>query len=98
MKSIKDIAYNFLKEKEVASFKQIWDASAKELKSYWKVESSDLSVPELEKVKMGELYTMLTTNGEFIRNKDEKWTLAEFYPFSEVQKMKINAVELMVED
>lgn len=98
MKAMQQIAYDFLKEKKTATFKQVWDEVSKGRKASWKEEAKTISVPKIEEIKMGELYTMLTTNGQFIRNKDEKWTLSEFYSYDEVQKMKINAVELVVED
>lgn len=93
METMKQVALEFLLEKKTATFKQTWDHVNKKLKANWNEKYSEK--PEaIEKIKIGELYTMLTSHGDFVKNEKEQWSLSKFYSFEEVQKMKINVGEL----
>ena len=93
MKIMKDTVIEFLEQKKAATFDQVWKDLNSKLKSTWQ-NSYSTKEDELEKNKIGELYTMLTTNSDFIKDRDQKWSLTKFYTFDEAQKMKINVSEL----
>ena len=89
MKLMKDIAIQFLDEKKSASFDDLWAHIKKTLEKEWE-ESYNSKIDDIIKSKIGELYLMLTSRGEFIRKVDSTWSLVKFYSFEELQKMKIN--------
>ena len=94
MKIMKQVAFEFLKENKTAPFEKIWENTINELSSDWQMIYKKLDITEIKKLKIGELYTMLTSDGEFVRNEKEEWSLSKFYSFEEVQKMKINVGEM----
>ena len=94
MRTMNMVAVDFLTETKTSTFKQVWTQVLKELKDDWKEIYEPLSIVDIEKIKIGELYAMLTTDGEFVKNEKDKWSLSKFFSFEEVQKMKINAGDL----
>ncbi|NQZ66099.1 MAG: hypothetical protein HRT99_02650 [Mycoplasmatales bacterium] len=94
MKTMKTVANDFLLNKKTSEFEDIWNEVKKELLDDWKKLYPKTSENEISKVKIGELYSMLTSNGEFIRDTNELWSLSEFYTYEDVQKMKINVGDL----
>ena len=93
MKTMESIAYNFLQECKKNTFNEIWEKILFEMQDEWKDSYLHASEKEIHKSKIGELYVILTSKGEFIKLEDE-WTLTEFYSYMDVQKMKINVTEL----
>ncbi len=93
-RTILDIAYEELTKKEKMTLKQLFDVVSKELKPRWKQEQPSLTVPELEKLKLGEMYKLLTIAGKFLRLKDGSWTLIEKYSPEEAGQLKLQVVEM----
>ena len=91
MKLMKDITIEFLEKKNSASFNEIWEYIKKELESEWESTYNE-KLDDILKLKIGELYLMLTSQGEFIRKSDSTWSLAKFYSHEDLQKMKINVI------
>lgn len=96
MKVMREVAVELLEKKDESSpviprlhFNEIWAKVVEEIGSKWESENK-----KFVNAKMGELYTMMTTNGEFVKDKDDMWSLTKNYTFSEIQKMKINVGEL----
>lgn len=94
MKTMKTVAKEFLLNKRTAPFKDVWNQVKAELLTDWTEQYLKASETEIDKIKVGELYTMLTSQGEFIRDTNEQWSLSEFYTYEDVQKMKINVRDL----
>ncbi|CAM9147056.1 DNA-directed RNA polymerase subunit delta [Mycoplasma marinum] len=92
-KTMLDIAYESLQDVEKQTLKQLYAIVAKELKPRWKEEQSHLSVPEIEKSKLGELYKLLTVDGRFLRTKEGSWTLVEKFTFEERKTLKLASKE-----
>ena len=89
MKVMREVVVEILEQANgPMAFNTIWEKTQSELSSNW------IDSAKFLRSKMGELYTMLTTNGEFVKDNDDNWSLTKNYTFSEVQKMKINAGEL----
>ncbi len=95
MKTMKMVAKEFLLAKKTADFQEVWEKVKGDLLSDWKDQYPKSSDHEIDRAKIGELYSMLTSNGQFIRDTNEKWSLSEFYTYEEVQKMKINVGDLV---
>lgn len=91
MKLMREITVDFLNEKKSATFNEIWEHIKETLSSEWS-NSYKAKEDEINKIKIGELYLMLTAQGEFIRKADETWSLVKFYSFEELRRMKINVV------
>lgn len=96
MKVMREVAVELLEKKDAASteiprlpFDAIWQHVNVEIGHKW-----EGATKKFVNAKMGELYTMMTTNGEFVKDKDDMWSLTKNYTFSEIQKMKINVGEL----
>ena len=89
MKLMKDMTIEFLMEKNSASFDDIWTHIKTNLETEW-TEAYNAKIDDTFKLKIGELYLMLTSQGEFIRKADSSWSLAKFYSYEELQKMKVN--------
>jgi len=87
-----DLAYEFLKEKDKATFNQIWKYVFDNKKNEWK-EETDKLLKEIEEEKIGEFYTILTVDGRFIRVADDKWSLVENFTFEETKSLRASAVE-----
>lgn len=94
MKTMQEVAYEFLLDNKKAPFNKVWDFVLKTLNVSWKETFPDKSNDKIIEVKIGELYTMLTANGKFIKDTDGNWTLCQFHTFEELAKMKINVSEL----
>lgn len=96
MKIMKQVAFDFLEEKKSATFQETWDHVKIELKSDWETiyAKEKIDIDAIEKLKIGELYTMFTTDGEFVKSEKDMWTLSHFYSYEQVQKMNINVGEL----
>ena len=87
------ITTNFLLEKETATFNQVYQAVAKELKLEWKKQNPKKLMSEIELDKKAELYTLITASGQFIRMSNSKFGLARNFTYEEIQKMKVNQEE-----
>ncbi len=90
-----DISYEILRETEKQTLKQIYAVVAKELKPRWKEEQSNLTVPEIKRIKLGELYKLLTLDGRFLRTKEGSWTLVERYTLEERKSLKLQIKETL---
>jgi fructose-bisphosphate aldolase class II len=87
-KTILDISYSELKEKNFLTFDQLWEIVDKELSASWIEVFPNLDEKNIKKKKKGELYKLLCIDGRFIKNKEDQWSLIEKYTFDEVQKLK----------
>lgn len=76
MKSLVDLAYDFLSAEKKASFKEIF-AHIKNSKG----ETSQLEVKE-----MVNLYTDMVLDNRFLLLQDDQWGLRENYKFDEIKK------------
>lgn len=94
MKIMKEIVTELLEKKKNESFENIWEHVKKNSMKEWLSAYADTKESELERNKIGELYTMLTTQGDFVKDNTEKWSLSKNFSYEEVKKMKINIVEL----
>ncbi len=90
-----DISYEVLAQTDKQTLKQIYTAVAKELKPRWKEEQSNLSVPEIETNKLGELYKLLTVDGRFLRTKEGSWTLIEKFTIEERKSLKLQVKDTL---
>ena len=87
-KSMLEVAEEYLRLNKETTFNQLWNEISKELKSLWKTQNKVLSVPELEYIKKGEFYKLLTLDGKFLRLRNGKWVLIEDYSFDDAMKLK----------
>lgn len=90
MKTMQEVAYEFLLDKKKAPFNNVWDFVLNTLKKSWIETYPDKTEAKIIEVKIGELYTMLTSDGEFIKDTNDNWTLCKFHTFEDQTKMKIN--------
>lgn len=93
MKNMIDVAYDYLKEKDFASFKDIFTFVANEMNDQWKKTFSEKQFKDSVDDKRAELYTVLSVDGRFVRNNDNQWFLTENFSYEEVKKMRINIGE-----
>ena len=87
-----------LEKKGSATYEEIFDSLFKECEKIWEQDYADKKMNKIIEFKKGELYTMLTTSGNFIRTPENKWSLTKNFSFDEIQAYKTNIDEIDNED
>ena len=93
MKLMLTVAFEFLDNKEQATFKQIFDEVKKELKTHWKKSFPTLTADQIDVKKKGELFTYLSTDGRFVMTDNTHWGLVQNFSFDDIKKMRVNVGE-----
>lgn len=94
MKNMLKVVEEFLKKNEKgATFNEIFDHVREEMKQTWKELFPTKLLKNIEDDKIGELYTLMSIDGRFVRNNEQKWFSIETLTFDEVKQMRINASE-----
>ncbi|AJR11897.1 Uncharacterised protein [Mesomycoplasma dispar] len=75
MKTIISIAVNFLKNREQAHFSDIFLEVQTSLMAKWENQLPNLSTEKILTLKRGELYKLLTIDGNFVALGDNNWAL-----------------------
>ncbi|AAV27356.1 hypothetical protein mhp013 [Mesomycoplasma hyopneumoniae 232] len=75
VKTIISIAIDFLKNRESAHFSDIFLEVQTSLMSKWENQLPNLSTDKILTLKRGELYKLLSIDGNFVPLGDNYWTL-----------------------
>lgn len=93
MKSMHMLVYEYLKEHGKRSFEQIYEHVKSITLPWWKERFTDLDESQIDQIKVGELYTLLSIDGDFSRQNEELWTLTETLTYEELKQSKIKVPE-----
>lgn len=94
MKNMMDVVFQYLeKNKDGVQFQTIWAHVQTEMKATWKELFPTRLLKEIEEDKIGELYTLMSIDGRFIRDFESNWYLLEKLSFEQAKQMRINIGE-----
>ncbi|WP_127942913.1 MULTISPECIES: hypothetical protein [unclassified Mycoplasma] len=93
MPTIYEVVKDLLTEHKTLSFQEIWSSLKKTMAAKWSKNPTDLKSDEFEKKKIGELYYMLTVDGDFVRQNENHWGLTKRLSYEEIKKTRIRVPE-----